>query len=242
MTLRDVGDSLATQSFDDDSVVIAPKTPDSSKISQVSTPQSRDYYPLNSPCSFEKSSPGLNLPADSMTEPPNPMSSKLSSIDEAILDNDDFSKRLFNGSGVSDPYCAVVDTAMLPTVVKTEPSSPNPPQCAYRAHNETDPSKSLTYLNSIQHPVLIKLEDFPISPAAETVPTDEHCMTLKLYQVLKLNQNPWKLSLLRKNYLQLLMLTNVLRHLKSILWLAFNNPSECYRHCFLTTIAASKSP
>ena len=91
-----------------------------------------------------------------------------------MLDNDDFSKRLFNGSDASDPFCAVVDTATLPTVVKTEPSSPNPPQCAYRAHNETDLSKSLTYLN-IQHPVPIKLEDFPMSPAAETVPTDEHC-------------------------------------------------------------------
>jgi hypothetical protein len=90
------------------------------------------------------------------------------------LDNDDFSKRLFKASDASDPYCAVVDTVTLPTVVKTEPSFPNPPQCAYRSHNETDPSKNLTYLN-IQHPVPIKLEDFPMSPAAETVPTDEHC-------------------------------------------------------------------
>ena len=130
-------------------------------------------------------------------------------MDEAILENDDFPQRLFNGSDASDPYCAVVDTATLPNVVKTDkPSSPNPPQCAYRAHNETDPSKSFTYLN-IQHPDPIKLEDFPMSPAAESVPTDEHCystsnmhhlmlpltftllMTLKLYQVLKLNQNPW---------------------------------------------------
>jgi hypothetical protein len=55
MTWRDVGDSLATQNFDADSVVIAPKTPYSSKISQVSTPLSRDYYPQYSPCSFEKS-------------------------------------------------------------------------------------------------------------------------------------------------------------------------------------------
>jgi hypothetical protein len=37
MTWRDDGDYLATQSFDDDSVMIAPKTPDSYKISQVST-------------------------------------------------------------------------------------------------------------------------------------------------------------------------------------------------------------
>jgi hypothetical protein len=69
------------------------------------------------------------------------------------------------------PYCAAVDTATLPTVMKIQPNSPNPPQCAYRAHNETDPSKSLTYLN-IQQPFAIKLEDFPMS---ETVPTDEHC-------------------------------------------------------------------
>jgi hypothetical protein len=99
-----------------------------------------------------------------MTEPPNPNLSKLSSIDETILENDDLAQRLLNGSDASDPYCAVVDTATLPTVVKTEPSSPNPPQCAYRAHNETDHSQSLTYLN-IQHPVPVKLEDFPMSPA-----------------------------------------------------------------------------
>jgi hypothetical protein len=131
MTWRDVGDSLATQNFDADSVVIAPKTPDSSKISQVPTPLSRDYYPLHSPCSFEKSPRSRNSPANSMTEPPNQQNSKLSSIGEAILDNDDFSKRLFNGSDASDPYCAVVDTAMLPTVVKSEPSSPSPPQCTH---------------------------------------------------------------------------------------------------------------
>ena len=89
------------------------------------------------------------------------------------MENDDLSQRPFNGPDASDPYCAVVDTATLPTVVKTKPSSPNPPQCTYRAHNETDPSKCLTYLN-IQHPVPIKKEYFPMSPAAETVPTDEH--------------------------------------------------------------------
>jgi hypothetical protein len=141
-------------------------------------------------------------------------------MDEAILENDDFSERLFNGSDAPDPYCAAVDTATLSTVV---PSSTNPPPCAYRAHNKTDPSKSFTYLN-IQHPDPIKLEDFPMSPAAETVPTDEHCystsnnahlmllltftlllMTLTLYQVLSLNQNPWQLSLLRRNCLQLLV-------------------------------------
>ena len=127
-------------------------------------------------------------------------------MDEAILENDDFSERLFNGSDAPDPYCAAVDTATLSTVV---PSSTNPPPCANRADNETDPSKSFTYLN-IQHPDPIKLEDFPMSPAAESVPTDEHCystsnnthlmllltftlllMTLTLYQVLSLNQNPW---------------------------------------------------
>jgi hypothetical protein len=89
-----------------------------------------------------------------------------------------FSRRHFNGSDASKPYCAAVDTATLPTVVKTESSSPTPPQRAYRAHNETDPSKIFTYLN-IQHPVPIKLEDFPMSPAAETVPTDEHCYSTR---------------------------------------------------------------
>ncbi len=172
---HDVGDSLATQNFDADSVVIGPKTPDLSKISQVSTPLSRDYYHLHSPSSIEESASTSNFRANSMKSIPYQQNSTLSSIDEAILDNDDFSKRLLIGSDASDPYCAVVDTATLQTVVKTEPtSSPNPPQCAYRPHNKTDPSKSLTYLN-IQHPVPIKLEDFPMSPAAETVPTDEHC-------------------------------------------------------------------
>ncbi len=82
-----------------------------------------------------------------MTEPPNPIFSKLSSIEETILGNDDLLQRRFNGSDASDPYYAVVDTATLSAVVNTEPSSPNPPKYAYRAHNETDPSKSFTYLN-----------------------------------------------------------------------------------------------
>jgi hypothetical protein len=112
-----------------------------------------------------------------MTEPPNQKFSKLSLIDETFLENDDLSQRLLTVLTQSDPYCAVVDTAMLPTVMKTVPSSPNPPQCAYRAHNVTDPSNSLTYLN-IPHPVHIKLEDFPMSPAAKTDPTDEHCLFL----------------------------------------------------------------
>jgi hypothetical protein len=132
----------------------------------------------------------------------------LNSIDEdAILGNDDFFKQRFNDSDALDPYCAVVDTAKLSTVVNTEPSSPNPPQCAYRANNETDPSESLTYLNN-QHPIPIKLEDFPMSPAAENVPTDEQCYStsniapsnapVNFYlandpgtlPVLSLNQNP----------------------------------------------------
>ena len=174
MTWPDVGDSLATQNFDADSVVIAPKTPDSTKLSQVSTPPSPDYDSMYSHSYLEESDSNASFRVNSMTEPPNPNFSKLSSIDEAILENDDFSQRLFNGSDASDPYCAAVDTATLPTVVKTEPSSPNPPQCAYRAHNETDPSQSLTYLD-IQHPVSIKLEDFPMSPAAENDLDGEHC-------------------------------------------------------------------
>ncbi len=32
----------------------------------------------------------------------------------------------------------------------------------------------------------------------------------------------------------MLTLTSFLRHLKSYLWLTINNPSKCYRHCFLT--------
>ena len=90
MTWRDVGDSLATQNFDADSVVIAPKTPDSSKISQVCTPLSRDYYPVYSPCYFDKSPPSPHLPPNSMTDPANQHFSKLSPIHEAILGNDDY--------------------------------------------------------------------------------------------------------------------------------------------------------
>jgi hypothetical protein len=65
MTWRDVGDSLATQNFDADSVVFAPKTPDWSKISKCPHPN----YPQYSPCFFEKSPPSRNSPANSMTEP-----------------------------------------------------------------------------------------------------------------------------------------------------------------------------
>ncbi len=61
MTWRDVGDSLATQNFDAHSVVIAPKTPDLSKISQVSTPLSRDYYQFHSPSSIKESNHNPNF-------------------------------------------------------------------------------------------------------------------------------------------------------------------------------------
>ncbi len=187
--------------------MIVPKTPDSSKISHVSTQLSRDCYPLHSPYPFEKSPPGLNVPTDSMTEPPNPNFPKLSSIGEAILENDDYRNDFL--TVLTRPTRTVLSRTLqtMSTVVNTEPSSPNPPQCAYRAHNETDPSKRLTYLN-IQHPIPIKLEDFPMSPAAETVPTDEHCYStsnnapsnapVSFYRaddpetlpVLSLNQNP----------------------------------------------------
>jgi hypothetical protein len=99
--------------------------------------------------------------------------SKLSSIDEAILAIYDLVVGFFS-TALTRPTRTVLLWTTLPTVVKTEPSSSNPPQCAYRAHNETDPSKSLTFLK-IQHPVSIKFEDFPMSQTAETVPTDEHC-------------------------------------------------------------------
>jgi hypothetical protein len=92
MTWRDVRESLVTQNFDADSVVIAPKTPDSSKISQVSTPLSRDYYPLYCPYPFEKLPPSRISTANSMKEPPNPNFSKLSLIDETILGNNDLSQ------------------------------------------------------------------------------------------------------------------------------------------------------
>jgi hypothetical protein len=85
-TWRDVGDSLATQNFDADSVVIAPKTPDSSKISQVSTPLSRDYYQRHSPSSLEESASTSNFRVNSMKPIPYQQNSTLSSIDEVILD------------------------------------------------------------------------------------------------------------------------------------------------------------
>jgi hypothetical protein len=174
MTWPDVEDSPMPQNFDADLITIAPKTPDSAKISQVSTPLCSDYDPVYSPCYLEESDPSPNFPVNSMKTIPNRQNSKSSSIQVAILGNDDFVQRLFNGSDASDPYCAAVDTATVPTVVQSAPSCPSPPQWAYRAHNETDPTASLTSL-SIQHPVPIKLEDFPMSPAAEDAMNGEYC-------------------------------------------------------------------
>jgi hypothetical protein len=175
---------------------------------------------------------------------PNQRNSTLSSVDEVILDNDDFPKQLFNGSDASDPYCAVVDTATLPTVVKTEPSSPNTPQCAYRAHNETDPIKSLTYLN-IQHPVPIKLEDFPMSPASETVPTDEHCYSTSNNAPVnfdladdpetlpgpEIDPEPMVIELLEEELPAIVEANQTFEAPKE---LPMANIQQPYRHCFLT--------
>ena len=57
-----------SQSFDDGSVVIAPKTPDSTKISQVSTPPWRDYYQFQSPSSIEESNRTHNFHVNPMKE------------------------------------------------------------------------------------------------------------------------------------------------------------------------------
>ncbi|KAI2497642.1 hypothetical protein MHU86_16829 [Fragilaria crotonensis] len=60
-----------------------------------------------------------------------------------------------------ESYCDDDDTVEF-TVVDGTAIQSSPPQCAYRAHNPTDPSLSSTSL-SVQHPVPIKLEDLPSS-------------------------------------------------------------------------------
>ena len=115
-------DFLATQNFVDDSVVIAPNTPDLSKISRLSTPPSRDHNQLHSPSSIEESNCTPNFHVNPMKQVANQNFPKLSSIDEAIWE-----MMICCNSHASDPYYAVVDTATLLTVVKTESSSPNPP-------------------------------------------------------------------------------------------------------------------
>jgi hypothetical protein len=99
MTWRDVGDSLTTLIFDDNSVVIAPKPPDLSKISQVSTPPSRDFYPPYSPSYLKESNRNPNFHVNPMMEVANPNFSKLSLI-EAFLEND--VATTFIGSEASD--------------------------------------------------------------------------------------------------------------------------------------------
>ncbi|KAI2494747.1 hypothetical protein MHU86_19784 [Fragilaria crotonensis] len=97
-------------------------------------------------------------------------------IPDVILEIPDFAKRPFIGSDASPLYCAAVDTGNAATVIRTAVSSPNPQQWACRAHNPTISSESLTYLD-VQHPVPIKVEDLPSSPADADVDdfVDNHC-------------------------------------------------------------------
>ena len=171
MTWHDIDDS---QHFCPDPIVFSPKTGDSTKTPYAAPPQSPDYYTVYSPCSFGESKSSPNLHADSTINASNDQISQSSPISDAILEHNDFAKQLFNGSDASDSYFAASDTTNKTTVVKTEPTYPSPPQWAYRASNPTDPSKSLTYLDTV-HPVPIKLEYFPRSPATDDDFIGPHC-------------------------------------------------------------------
>ena len=87
-------------------------------------------------------------------------------IADIIFDKNDFAECLLNASDKLDSYCAADATANVSTVVDTTVTYHSPPQWAYRAHNPTDPSLSSASL-SVQHPVAIKLEDLPCSPASD---------------------------------------------------------------------------
>ncbi|KAI2500133.1 hypothetical protein MHU86_14339 [Fragilaria crotonensis] len=71
-----------------------------------------------------------------------------------------------------ESYCDDDDTVEF-TVVDGTAIQSSPPQCAYRAHNPTDPSLSSTSL-SVQHPVPIKLEDLPLFPDPDCADVGEN--------------------------------------------------------------------
>jgi hypothetical protein len=156
--------SSATPNFCADFSTIKPNIPDSPKTPTATSPTCFDLFPNYSPCSFPESHPVATSDNNSATLDSVQKFSTSSPIPDVILEISDFAKRPFNGSDASPSYCAAVDTENAATVVRTAVSSPNPQQWACRAHNPTISSESLTYLD-VQHPVPIKLEDLPSSPA-----------------------------------------------------------------------------
>ncbi len=65
---------------------------------------SLDYRRIYSPCYPEEPSPTPFSPVQTTEKSSDRKISNLTSIDNIILDNDDFTKRLFNGSDSADQY------------------------------------------------------------------------------------------------------------------------------------------
>ena len=177
MTCHDCDDFHENEHSDVTSTATAPTFPASLARSPEGYITSPDNRPVYSPC-YPSSPECPNSTTNSMTNDSNQKMSKSSPNPETILAFNNPQQRLFNASDDSDddsdPHCAGIDTVSAPTVAETEATQPGPPQWACRAHNDTDPSQSLTSLD-IVHPVAIKLEDFPRSPSPESDFVGPHC-------------------------------------------------------------------
>ncbi|KAI2511661.1 hypothetical protein MHU86_2727 [Fragilaria crotonensis] len=170
LTCHDRSAELGTRNF-------CAKTPDSVQTPLASPPQSPDNRRIHSPCYPETPSPRPNFNDHSATDAPTrPFSPSAPHLDDSFeLDTHiHFAPRFLTAAELaSESYCADDDTVNASTVVDSTVAYSSPPRWAYRAHNPTDPSLSSASL-SVQHPVAIKLEDLPRSPASDCADVGEN--------------------------------------------------------------------